>query len=172
MLSERQRLLRLDDKALTAECEVDLYKASGAGGQKRNKTSSAVRMRHLQSGLLVTAQASRSQADNRRLALRKLRTTIALDLRDTPREESVPRMAELIRKGPHGKNSKMRQELSYVETLAEILDVLEASEAGLAIAAEAIGVSTSSLGKLVKGDDRMMRRFAEMRRRHGRKPLL
>jgi hypothetical protein len=173
MLSERQRLLRLDDQALANECEVDVYRASGAGGQKRNKTSSAVRMRHAGSGLLVTAHASRSQSDNRREALRKLRTSIALDLRETPTDstERLALMAALIRKGALGKSSKMRAELSYVETLAEILDILDASEAVHAIAAEYIGVTTSSLGKLIKGDDRLVRRVAEMRTRHTRSPV-
>lgn len=173
MLGERQRLLRLDDRALAAECDVDLYRASGAGGQKRNKTSSAVRMRHASSGLLVTAHASRSQSDNRSEALRKLRTSIALDLRERPTEspERLAQLAELIRKGPLGRNSKMRAALPYVEMLADVLDIVDAFEAGLANAAEFIGVSTSSLGKLLQGDNRLVRRVAEMRTRHGLRPL-
>tara|TARA_R110002096_G_scaffold143328_4_gene299272 strand:- start:53264 stop:53788 length:525 start_codon:yes stop_codon:yes gene_type:complete len=170
---DRQRLLRLDDRALAAECDVNLYKASGAGGQKRNKTSSAVRMRHASTGILVTAHASRSQSDNRAEALRKLRTNIALDLRERPTEseERMAQLAQLIRKGPLGRNSKMRVTLPYVQMLAEVLDIVDAFESSIANAAEFIGVSTSSLGKLLQGDNRLARRVAELRTRHGLRPL-
>ena len=50
----------LTDDQLLAQCEVDTYRASGPGGQKRNKTSSAVRLRHPPSGLLVIAEAFRA----------------------------------------------------------------------------------------------------------------
>src|ERR1043165_1339829 len=72
----------LNDEQLLAQCEVDTYRASGPGGQKRNKTSSAVRIRHLPSGLLVIAEESRSQHENRAKALKRLRQAFALKLRE------------------------------------------------------------------------------------------
>ena len=63
----------LSDAQLLAQCAVDTYRASGPGGQKRNKTSSAVRLRHPPSGLLVIAEESRSQHENRARALRRMR---------------------------------------------------------------------------------------------------
>ena len=74
--------LVLDDVRLLADCSVDVYRASGPGGQKRNKTSSAVRLRHGPTGLIVVATESRSQHENRARALRRLRQAIALDHRD------------------------------------------------------------------------------------------
>src|SRR6516225_4165223 len=71
----------LNDEQLLAQCEVDTYRASGPGGQKRNKTSSAVRLRHPPSGLLVIAEESRSQHENRARALRRLRQALFLKLR-------------------------------------------------------------------------------------------
>src|SRR5215510_12416800 len=73
----------LTDEQLLAQCEVDTYRASGPGGQKRNKTSSAVRLRHPPSGLLVIAEESRSQHENRARALRRLRQALYLKLRET-----------------------------------------------------------------------------------------
>src|SRR3989442_6638448 len=67
---------------LLAQGEVDTYRASGPGGQKRNKTSSAVRIRHLPSGLIVIAEESRSQHENRARALRRLREAFFLKIRD------------------------------------------------------------------------------------------
>src|SRR5438128_10995385 len=78
----RDTWTRLTDSQLLAQCEVDTYRASGPGGQKRNKTSSAVRLRHPPSGLLVIAEESRSQHENRARALRRLRKALFLKIRD------------------------------------------------------------------------------------------
>src|SRR3954447_20166092 len=72
----------LTDDQLLAQCAVDTYRASGPGGQKRNKTSSAVRLRHPPSGLLVIAEESRPQHENKAKALRRLRRALYLDLRE------------------------------------------------------------------------------------------
>src|SRR6266480_8034822 len=72
----------LSDAQLLAQCLVDTYRASGPGGQKRNKTSSAVRLRHPPSGLLVIAEESRSQYENKARALRRLRVALYLELRE------------------------------------------------------------------------------------------
>src|SRR5947208_17005750 len=81
----------LTDDQLLAQCEVDTYRASGPGGQKRNKTSSAVRLRHPPSGLVVIAEESRSQHENRARALRRLRQALFLKLReDLPAEGLTP----------------------------------------------------------------------------------
>src|SRR5881628_3419408 len=80
--SRRADWARLTEAQLLAQCEVDTYRASGPGGQKRNKTSSAVRIRHPPSGLIVIAEESRSQHENRARALRRLRQALYLKLRD------------------------------------------------------------------------------------------
>src|ERR1700720_4284491 len=72
----------LTDAQLLAQCEVDTYRASGPGGQKRNKTSSAVRLRHPPSGLIVIAEESRSQHENRARALKRMRQALFLKLRE------------------------------------------------------------------------------------------
>src|SRR5262245_18055216 len=78
---DRATWLTLPDDDLLRQCEVDTYRASGPGGQKRNKTSSAVRLRHLPSTLIVIAEESRSQHENKARALRRLRQALALKLR-------------------------------------------------------------------------------------------
>ncbi len=61
------------DAALLAECQVETFRAGGPGGQHQNVTDSAVRLRHLPSGLTVTCRAQRSQYLNKMDALRRLR---------------------------------------------------------------------------------------------------
>src|SRR5215468_12717761 len=92
----------LTEEQLLAQCEVDTYRASGPGGQKRNKTSSAVRLRHAPSGLVVIAEESRSQHENKARALRRLRQALYLKLREAvPEQERTPeRLASRPDYGP------------------------------------------------------------------------
>src|SRR5512143_3190434 len=59
-------------RRLLADCDVETYRASGPGGQHRNKTESAVRMTHRPSGLVRVATEYRSQLRNRVLALERI----------------------------------------------------------------------------------------------------
>jgi protein subunit release factor B len=59
-------------ETLARDCEVTPYKSSGPGGQKKNKTESSVRVRHLPSGIVRIATESRSQLRNREAALERV----------------------------------------------------------------------------------------------------
>jgi protein subunit release factor A len=70
---ESETTMELDEKDLV----VTTFKSSGPGGQKKNKTESAVRIKHLPTGIIVTATESRSQLQNRERALERLRQRLA-----------------------------------------------------------------------------------------------
>lgn len=69
-------LLPESDEDLLRECLMDTFRSSGPGGQHVNKTESAVRLKHLPSGVVVTSRVERSQHQNKAHCLRKLREKI------------------------------------------------------------------------------------------------
>jgi len=66
-----------DLDALARECEITFHRASGPGGQHRNKVETAVRVLHLPTRLIARASERRSREQNRREALRRLAEKIA-----------------------------------------------------------------------------------------------
>ncbi len=62
-----------DLELLKRQVVVETYRSSGPGGQRKNKVETAVRLRHLPSGITVIATEHRSQAENRKLAFERLR---------------------------------------------------------------------------------------------------
>jgi len=167
----------LTDDQLLAQCEVDTYRASGPGGQKRNKTSSAVRVRHPPSGLIVIAEESRSQHENRALALRRLRQALYLKIRDETPPGSLTAEAVQGRDGyrdARGADGRLRlglKDARFWPAVGVVLDVLQASEARVSDAAALLGVSTGNLVDFLEADPRVWEQANQLRARFGQKPL-
>lgn len=73
--------------ALKGEVEITAFKSGGPGGQHKNKTESAVRLKHLPTGIIVVATENRSQIKNREVAWERLLEKLA-----KRRQKSKPRV--------------------------------------------------------------------------------
>lgn len=159
--------LTQSDAQLLAQCEVDVYRASGPGGQKRNKTSSAVRLRHRPTDLLVIAEESRSQHENKARALRRLRRAMALILRNHWREEAaVPEFyAAAIGRDPTLRVNPKHAD--YWLIVQYVLDVFDAGDAAVSDTAQRLGISTGQLVRFFKGEPKLWEQVNRMRQERG-----
>ncbi|MCG8448001.1 MAG: peptide chain release factor-like protein [Pirellulales bacterium] len=138
---------RLPVEKLLADCRLRPTRRSGPGGQHRNKVQTAVVIEHLPTGLRGEASERRSQADNRRQAIQRLRVNLALSHRH-PSPSVPPQLwQQRIESGRIAVNSH-HEDFSALLSIA--LDAIWAHEFAMAAAAEQLEVTTSQLIKFLK----------------------
>jgi hypothetical protein len=145
----------LDHARLLRDCDVKRTRRSGPGGQNRNKVETAIVLRHRPSGVEAEATERRSQAENLKRAVLRLRMSLALAVR-TRRHRATPASA-LWKSRIQGDRIVISTEHDDFPTiLAEALDVLEANAFDVKAGAEVLGCSPSQLTKLLKAEPRAL----------------
>jgi hypothetical protein len=146
------------DEQLLAECRVETFRGPGPGGQKRNKTSSGVRIAHQPSGLNAIATESRSQQTNRSVALSRLRIRLAVQIREPWGGKSV--------------NLRIsRRSADYPAAVGLLLDALADSDWSVSVAAEKLGTTTGQIAKFLHADEDVLTEANLQRGRRGLKKL-
>ncbi|MFT3694302.1 MAG: peptide chain release factor-like protein [Kofleriaceae bacterium] len=168
-MSRSEYLLATDDQ-LIAQSEVDRYRASGPGGQHRNKTESAVRLRHKATGVSAIGEDSRSQAENKMHAVRRLRAAIALEVRE-PITEPPPVLLAFAAAGAAPNGAKTRLTGAYWNAIALLFDLIVANDLEIGTTARQLNISTGALSKLLLHDEQVGRAINDLRRARQMRPL-
>jgi RF-1 domain len=152
----------LPPESLLAQCEVSRLRRSGPGGQHRNKVETAVAIRHLSAGVKAEANERRSQAENKAVALFRLRVNLALKIRGKIGNREPPSSLWLSRL-KSGRIEVSQSHEDFPALLAEALDTISACAADVKVAAESLQSTASQLIKFLRQEPRALQLVNEWR---------
>ena len=160
----------LEIDRLLDQCDVRRQRRSGPGGQHRNKVETGVVIRHCPTGIEASATERRSQVQNRQMAVRRLRTRLAVEVR-SPRQSSRGPSALWQSRCQGGRFSINLHHDDFPTLLAEALDVVMEQDADLSAAAQRLACSRSQLTRLLKMVPEAIQQVNRYRESLGLRPL-
>ena len=166
----------IDCDLLLTQCDLRTQRRSGPGGQHRNKTSSGVFLTHRPSGLVGEATERRSQAQNREIALMRLRYVLALEIRTPSPLDSLRWQSNQIEDGLRRQYDRHSLRLSESNVdkpavLALVLNDLWVTGGQPSLVAQQWAASTSKIVSLLRSYPPALTWVNGVRSHHERLPL-
>lgn len=166
----------IDAQTLSEQCELRTQRRSGPGGQHRNKTSSGVFLTHRPTGVVGEATERRSQAQNRDVALQRLRYLLAVEIRTpSPIDPSAPNAdpleSDLRARYQHHSFRLSETNVDKPAVLALVLNDLWVAGGQPSLVATQWDVSTSKVVSLLRSFAPAMVWVNRVRSHHERLPL-
>lgn len=166
---------RLVPDDLLKECRRENTRASGPGGQHRNRVATAVRLTHTATGLMGQANERRSQKANAEVALFRLRLNLALEFRCPPadlRLKQIHRPSMEWESRRRGSTIRVNGEhQDFPALLAEVLDLLHLREDDLPKVAAELQISKTQLVRFLNLESRALAHLNQRRKQDGLPPL-
>lgn len=155
---------------LLLDCEIRRTRASGPGGQHRNKVETAIQMVHLPTGVTAAASERRSQDQNRSMAVQRLRLQLAIEHRTVTAAEVLP--SKLWRSRCQGGRIQCNDRHGdFPALLAEAMNAVDAKASDVRVAAAALGCSTSQLVRFLAKAPDALKRVNDDREQQGLRKL-
>ncbi len=162
------------EEQLLAKCRLTFSRASGPGGQNRNKVETSVQIEFVPAGIFASASERRTQNENRKVAMQRLRCKLAVEFRSAESERTNSRQAGSVRWQLYCRNGRIdiaETNNDWPAVLAEIIESLCAVDWNMSEVARDLGTSSSQLVKLLKKHSPAFLLLNAERKTRGQRPL-
>ncbi|MHB9130337.1 MAG: peptide chain release factor family protein [Armatimonadota bacterium] len=167
-----KEFFELSEEELIKQCDWWAGRASGPGGQKRNKTHSAIRLTHKPTGISVIANEHRMQGENRALAMKRLRHALALAVRrevDIETFQIPHEVTEQVNK--KGKLAVNPDNPRYLQIIGTMLDLVVTYKGHISEAAHRLGITTTNFVNVLHDDPKLWTEAQRLRQHYQLSPL-
>lgn len=162
------------DDELLSHCKLTFSRASGPGGQNRNKVETSVQVEFVPAGIIAHASERRTQNENRKVAIQRLRCKLAVEYQRTHELVTPAKLAASELWNRYCLNGRVNisdSNTDWPALLAELMNTLKQKDWELSLVAEGLATSSSQLVKLLKKYPPALSRLNGERKLREQRPL-